>query len=242
MMMMIPGIFTYGTNTYRYSFRRYFGCMPSSSLPTSWPSSWPSSLPTSWPSSWPSSSPEDHVWEVLPSAHRGEERSELLGCNSALYHQIWEKLSHLKNCTVSIFLLLEKWPTWNLELNQLRHLIISFSCVFSFSFIVLWFLEKEGLTTTSTPPLLTMYIQSSMSSPAFSSCRLLTCTLIMVVIVIIIIFILNIITIRRRNCCLRKVTCPRWSPRIPFEVASPLNCVNTPAKINSPLGKLSFTF
>jgi len=28
MMMMIPGIFTYGTNTYRYSFRRYFGCMP----------------------------------------------------------------------------------------------------------------------------------------------------------------------------------------------------------------------
>ena len=31
MMMMIPGIFTYGTNTYRYSFRRYFGCMPSSS-------------------------------------------------------------------------------------------------------------------------------------------------------------------------------------------------------------------
>ena len=27
-MMMIPGIFTYGTNTYRYSFRRYFGCMP----------------------------------------------------------------------------------------------------------------------------------------------------------------------------------------------------------------------
>ena len=30
MMMLIPGIFTYGTNTYRYSFRRYFGCMPSS--------------------------------------------------------------------------------------------------------------------------------------------------------------------------------------------------------------------
>ena len=28
MMIMIPGIFTYGTNTYRYSFRRYFGCMP----------------------------------------------------------------------------------------------------------------------------------------------------------------------------------------------------------------------
>ena len=39
MMMMIPGIFTYGTNTYRYSFRRYFGCIPlplsSSSLPSS---------------------------------------------------------------------------------------------------------------------------------------------------------------------------------------------------------------
>ena len=28
MMMMIPGTNTYGTNTYRYSFRRYFGCMP----------------------------------------------------------------------------------------------------------------------------------------------------------------------------------------------------------------------
>merc|ERR1712218_574687 len=31
MMMMMPGIFTYGTNTYRYLFRRYFGCMPTSS-------------------------------------------------------------------------------------------------------------------------------------------------------------------------------------------------------------------
>ena len=28
MMSMIPGTNTYGTNTYRYSFRRYFGCMP----------------------------------------------------------------------------------------------------------------------------------------------------------------------------------------------------------------------
>ena len=28
MMMMLPGIFTYGTNVYRYSFRWYFGCMP----------------------------------------------------------------------------------------------------------------------------------------------------------------------------------------------------------------------
>ena len=36
MMMMMTGIFTYGTNTYRYSFRRYFGCMPS------WSSSWSS--------------------------------------------------------------------------------------------------------------------------------------------------------------------------------------------------------
>ena len=38
MMMMIPGIFTYGTNTYRYSFRRYFGCMPSST--SAWSSWW----------------------------------------------------------------------------------------------------------------------------------------------------------------------------------------------------------
>ena len=38
MMMMIPGIFTYGTNTCRYSFRRYFGCMPNWSPSESLPS------------------------------------------------------------------------------------------------------------------------------------------------------------------------------------------------------------
>ena len=43
MMMMITGIFTYGTNTYRYSYRRYFGCMPPSSSSTS-----SSSLPHLW--------------------------------------------------------------------------------------------------------------------------------------------------------------------------------------------------
>ena len=52
MMMMIPGIFTYGTNTYRYSFRRYFGCMPSPPSPPSSSPSSPSSQPPS--SGWPS--------------------------------------------------------------------------------------------------------------------------------------------------------------------------------------------
>ena len=51
MMMMIRGTNTYGTNTYRYSFRRYFGCMPlrrSTPPPCSLPRptwQWPSSLP-----------------------------------------------------------------------------------------------------------------------------------------------------------------------------------------------------
>ena len=35
MMILIPGIFTYGTTTYRYSFRRYFGCMPYKMLSSS---------------------------------------------------------------------------------------------------------------------------------------------------------------------------------------------------------------
>ena len=53
--------------------------------------------------------------------------------------------------------------------------------------------------STSTPPLLTTYIQSSMSRPAFSSCRLLTLTLIMIIIMMMMI----IMMMRRRRMMMR---------------------------------------
>ena len=146
--------------------------------------------------------PEDHVREVFSGAHRGEEGSELFRCDSALFlfsvfrivspgtwsWTSWDTWSYLVPVKISppcclswthrcvIFIWYHAW-IWKYRNPNDNTKIISWA-INSGNLLLRIIIIMIIIVITSTPPLLTTYIQSSMSSPAFSSCRLLTLTLV----------------------------------------------------------------
>ena len=99
---------------------------------------------------------------------------------------VWPSYDH-HHCYHMTIIIVIVWPSY----DHHHYLWPSYDHHHCYRMTIIWpssLLSYDHHMITSTPPLLTMYIQSSMSRPAFSSWRLLTLTLIIIIVITVITF------------------------------------------------------